>query len=221
MLMNRFGPSFATLCQKDILMFDLNGNMQDHDPAVDAAVNDTILLHSVIHQYNPDVLAVVHTHPTAAVTWSAFRRVPEPYDQESCMLVDEIAIVEEQYSGLATTQERVLPFARAIATKPAVLLPNHGAITTGPFVQLAMFRMLLLEAMCARQLSVATVAQATGLKPSPINHEIALATKKELSRIRGIHSMWKDYLQRLRQSDPDLFESSKSFPSSMLAKSNV
>ena len=98
------------------------------------------------------------------------------------------------------------PFADAIAKYPAVILPNHGALTSGPNIQVALLRMMLLEGMCARNISVAMAAQATGFKPIPIKMEHALTAKKEIASMPAIPAVWKDTLERLQKSDPDLFE---------------
>lgn len=205
MLMNRFGPSFGTMKPADVCTFDFNGKVVEHDPSVDPYVNETIALHAVIHRYNPQIVALVHTHPPATNTWGTFRRLPEIYDQESCILAGDVGIVEEDYTGLAATEDRVRPFADAVARYAAVILPNHGAITSGPNIQVAMFRMMLLEGMCARNISVAAAAQATGMKPHAIKMEDALTAKKEIAQIPAIPLVWKDALQRLQQTDPELF----------------
>src|SRR2546425_4649699 len=80
MIANRFGPSFGTVAPGDILTLDLSGNIVEGQ----GYVNDTIRLHGVIHQHNPQIVALAHTHPPAVVTYSALRTVPEVYDQESC-----------------------------------------------------------------------------------------------------------------------------------------
>lgn len=206
MLMNRFGPSFAALRPADICTFDFDGKVVEHDSAVDPYVNDTIALHAVIHRYNPQIGAVVHTHPPSTVTYGTFRRVPEIYDQESCFLAGDIGIVEEDYTGLAGTEDRVRPFAQAVGKFSAVILPNHGALTSGPSIQAAMFRMMILEGACARNIAVATAAQATGLKPHPIKAGDAITTKRELANIPAVAAVWNDTLQRLRSTDPELFE---------------
>ena len=66
--------------------------------------------------------------------------------------------------------------------------------------------MLLLEGMCARNISVAVAAQATGYKPHAIKMEDALTTKREISEIPAIPAVWKDTLMRLQHTDPELFE---------------
>src|ERR671921_393162 len=150
MLVNHYGPSFATLRPENVVRVSFAGKVLDGD----AYVNDTIRLHGIIHRENPSAVAVAHTHPPAVVTLSALRVVPEIYDQESCILADDVGMVEEDFAGLASEEERVLPIARELATKRAVILPNHGAITTGDNVQMAFARMILLEGMAARHLAV-------------------------------------------------------------------
>src|SRR5271165_3677769 len=206
MLMNRFGPSFATLHPNDILTLDLRGNIiEDHTAQKNARLNETVELHGIIHRYNPHAVCVLHTHPPATVTWSTFRKVPEIYDQESCLLAGDVAVVEEDYEGLASDEERLRSTAEAVGKYRAVILPNHGAITSGPNAQVALFAMLLLEGMIARNLSVAAAARATGFRPTPIKMEHALAAKLAIAKMNALEPLWADQLHRLRQTDPELF----------------
>lgn len=202
MLVNHFGPSFATLRPENICLVDFAGKVLDGD----FYVNDTIRLHGIIHRENPQAIAVAHTHPPATVTFSAFRLVPEIYDQESCILVDDVAVIEEDYEGLASEEERVMPIARSLGEKPIAILPNHGAITTGDNIQMAFVRMMLLDGMIQRNLSVASASRALGREPIPISIETARLTKAEIARIPAFAPLWKDFLTRLRQTDADLFQ---------------
>jgi ribulose-5-phosphate 4-epimerase/fuculose-1-phosphate aldolase len=201
MLANRFGPSFATLVPADILTVTYDGNIVEGE----GIVNETIALHGIIHRENSKAVAVVHTHGPATVTWSAFRKVPESFDQESCILAEDIGIVTEDYEGIASTEARVLPLARKMGEHRAAILPNHGGVTNAPNIQLATVFMMLLEGACARNISVAVAAQATGLKPQPIKLEHALIAKRELAKIPFLQPLWTDFLKRLRQTDSDLF----------------
>jgi ribulose-5-phosphate 4-epimerase/fuculose-1-phosphate aldolase len=95
--------------------------------------------------------------------------------------------------------------ALALGKYRAVILPNHGAITTGPDIQMAVVAMMLLEGMVQRNISVAATARATGLEPRPIAMQHALTAKAEIARIPFMQPLWEDLLKRLRQSDADLF----------------
>ena len=201
MLVNHFGPSFATLRPVNVIVTDFAGKVLEGD----AYVNDTIRLHGIIHRENPKATVVMHTHPPAVVTFSAFRKVPEVFDQESCLLMDDVGVIDEDYEGLASEEARVMPIARALGTRPIAILPNHGAITTADSIPLALVRMLLLEGMVQRNLAVAQAAQATGLKAVPISPDAARRAKSEIARIPAIAPLWQDFMERLHKSDPDLF----------------
>ena len=205
MLANRFGPSFGTLTPDDVLTLDFDGNVLEGR----GAVNETIRLHGVIHERNPSIVAVAHTHPPATVTLGTLRVLPDVWDQEGCLLANDVTIAEEDYGGLAASEDRVSPFADALRTHSAIVLPNHGAITTGPNVKVAIFRMMTLEGMAARHLSVAAAARATGLTPRPIAPAVAMQTRRELETVIAKHGaiemIWSDLLAKLRTTDPDLF----------------
>ena len=206
MLMNRFGPSFATLHPNDILTLDLHGRiLEDHTAQKNARLNETVELHGIIHRYNAHATCVLHTHPPATVTWSTFRKAPEICDQESCILAGDVAVVEEDYEGLASGEERTRAAALALGQKRAVILPNHGAITTGPTVQHALFTMIILEGMVARNLSVLGAARSTGLTPTPIKMEVAQQVRIGIAKMNAIEPLWADLLHRLVGTDPELF----------------
>jgi L-fuculose-phosphate aldolase len=202
MLVNHYGPSFATLRPENVVRVSFAGKVLDGD----AYVNDTIRLHGIIHRENPRAVAVAHTHPPSVVTLSALRVVPEVYDQESCLLADDVGVVEDDYEGLAAEEERVMPIADALRERPVAILPNHGAITTGDNIQVAFLRMVLLEGMAARNLAVAQAARNLGREPVAIAPSVARRTKAEIARIPVLPLLWKDFLARLRSTDPDLFE---------------
>src|ERR1041384_2333430 len=193
MLVNYFGPSFATLRPENIVLVDFAGKVLDGD----AYVNDTIRLHGIIHRENPHAVAVAHTHPPAVVTFSAFRLVPEIYDQESCILVDDVGIVDEDYEGLAAEEERVMPIARALKDMRVVMLPNHGAITTGENIQVALLRMLLLEGMAAGNHPRAPGAPALGGRAGARRRRFGGGS---LCRLRWTRRVWRSLRSRAFRS---------------------
>jgi ribulose-5-phosphate 4-epimerase/fuculose-1-phosphate aldolase len=201
MIANRFGPSFATVVPDDILTLDFDGNIVSGK----GFVNDTIRLHGVIHKYNPGIGAVAHTHPPGVVSYSTLRKVPEVYDQESCFLAGDVGIVEEDYNGLASSEDRVKGCAQSLGQYRAVILPNHGAITSGNDMREAIIAMMLLEGMVQRNLAVEAAGRVTGITPRPISPEIAQMTRQELNGLQATGMIWDDLMAKLRQTDADLF----------------
>jgi ribulose-5-phosphate 4-epimerase/fuculose-1-phosphate aldolase len=95
--------------------------------------------------------------------------------------------------------------AVALGQTRAVILPNHGAITTGQDIQHATIFMMLLEGMVQRNLAVAAAARTTGWTPKPISSETALRTKAEIAaKIAFLQPYWQDLLTRLERTDGDL-----------------
>lgn len=202
MLVNRYGPSFATIRQRDLLTVDFEGNVIEGE----GEVNCTIRLHGRIHKLNPECRILVHTHPPLTTMYSVFRRVPETYQQFNCILHGQIGVLHDDYEGLAGSDDRIDPIATAIKTYKAVILPNHGALTQGNTIQDALWHMLLLEETVRYNLFVHQVSSATGWTAAKVADSVALETQREIERVPVFSTFWLDLVQRLRTSDPDLFE---------------
>ena len=106
---------------------------------------------------------------------------------------------------MASNEDRLRSTAEAVGKHRAVILPNHGAITNGPNVQVALFAMLLLEGMVARNLSVAVSARATGFTPLPSRWSMRWPPSMAIAKMNALEPLWADQLHRLKQTDPELF----------------
>ena len=201
MYVNRFGPSFARLTPGDIIRVDYDGNVVEGD----GYVNDTIRLHGVLHRMVPYAKVLVHAHPRSVVTISAFRIVPDIYDQESCFLAGDIAVYDEDYEGLVSTEERISPMADVLRTARSLILPNHGALTSGGAVGSRTIRMILLENLARRYLEVTRAATAIKDPPRPVDPRTAIATRKELEGLGAERLLWQDYIERLDLADVKAF----------------
>ena len=201
MYVNRFGPSFARVEPGDIIRVDYDGRVIEGD----GYVNDTIRLHGVLHRMVPEAKVLVHTHPSSVVTVSAFRIVPDIYDQESCFLAGDIAVYDEDYEGLVSSEERISPMAEVLRGARNLILPNHGALTSGDNVASATIRMILLENLARRYLEVTRAALAIESTPRPVDPGTALSTRKELEGLGAEGLLWQDHIERLGLADITAF----------------
>src|SRR5262249_31653985 len=128
--------------------------------------------------------------------------------QHSCFLYDEIAVLEEDYSGFTLNRERIEPIARLLGKNRAVLMPNHGSITWGENIKQAVIRMKLLDDAVKYHLGAVAAGAAAGIKPKPIGHEDALRTKEEMNQLainfNGWQLFWDEYMAELQETDPYL-----------------
>ena len=201
MYVNRFGPSFSRVTPDDIILVDYDGNVVEGE----GYTNDTIRLHGVLHRMVPEARVLIHTHPSSVVTLSSFRIIPEIYDQESCFLAGDIAIYDEDYEGLASTDDRIGPMADVLRKARNLIMPNHGALTSGDSLAGATIRMILMENIARRFLEVSQTKATLGKTPQAISSDVAIQTRKELEGLKAEGLVWQDYVKRLGFDQPDGF----------------
>ncbi len=120
-----------------------------------------VFIHSEIYKLRPDVMSVIHTHPTHAVALSATGRPVLPISQPGVAFyggtADGVPYFTETID-LIRTPDMGAGVARALGPHKAVLLRNHGVAVVGACVEEATVLALLLEEACKIQL----LAQASG-----------------------------------------------------------
>lgn len=110
-------------------------------------------IHSEILRARPDVQAVVHTHAPYAVVFSTLDRPLQPVGHDGAMFCDGLPVFSET-SDLIVDQQRGKSVARAMGDHNALLLRNHGIVTTGRTIEEATVLALFLERACRSQLLV-------------------------------------------------------------------
>lgn len=90
-----------------------------------------------------DVSAVVHSHPTFASLFSALNeKINTHIIAETYYLLDEVVKVPYELMGTKALADKVSDYAK---NSCALLLENHGALTTGKTLLSAFDRMEVLE----------------------------------------------------------------------------
>ena len=125
------------LSEELIVQLDLNGC------PVSGAPSSEWPMHSAIYRARPDVHAVVHAHPPFATALAcAGRSIERPFLSEVVMALGAVPLVPFE---LPSTDNLAAKVAEAILDHDAVLLANHGAVTVGPDLRTAYYRMETLE----------------------------------------------------------------------------
>jgi L-fuculose-phosphate aldolase len=113
------------------------------DGVIPPGASSDAATHRMIYRRRPEVGAVVHAHPPWVLALSARDEVPD------ISLVDEGRRFLSSVAGVGSPREPAVPggnlVASALADRNAGVLFRHGAITVAETVDLALFRMLLLE----------------------------------------------------------------------------
>jgi len=124
-----------------LLIVDRNGEVLEGT----SRPSSEMAMHLAVYEERPDVRAVVHAHPPTATGFAVAR-----------VSLDRIALPEVVYNlgtislapyGTPSTQQVPDSIRGIIKTSDGVLLSNHGALTVGPDVMKAYYRMETLEAV--------------------------------------------------------------------------
>jgi len=110
-----------------------------------------VFIHSEIYQQRPDVMSVIHTHPTHAVALSATGRELLPISQPGVAFSDGVPYFTETID-LIRTPESGAGVARALGSHKAVFLRNHGVAVVGASLEESTVLALMLEEACRIQL---------------------------------------------------------------------
>lgn len=114
-----------------------------------------VYIHSEIYRVRPDVMSVIHTHPTHAVALSATGKPVLPISQPGVAFMDGekggVPYFTETID-LIRTPEMGAGVARALGPHKAVFLRNHGIAVVGASLDESTVLALLLEEACRIQL---------------------------------------------------------------------
>jgi L-fuculose-phosphate aldolase len=155
------------MCITDLAGRKLQG---DRDPSTE------MLMHLEVYRQRPDVRAVVHAHPATA---TGFAVAGIPLDRavlaEVLTTLGSIPIAEYATPSTAELPDAVRKYIRA---HDGMLLANHGALTVGPDVFAAYYKMETIEHFA----KISLVARMLGREN--------LITRQEVERLQGLRGAY-------------------------------
>jgi ribulose-5-phosphate 4-epimerase/fuculose-1-phosphate aldolase len=195
-LLNAYGLLFEEITASSLVKVDLNGDKVLDSPH---SVNPAgFVIHSAVHEVRSDVGCVIHTHTRAGVAVSAQASGLLPLSQIS--LFPLISLAYHDYEGIAINPEEKQRLVADLGDKNALILRNHGLLTTGPTIPDAFLMMYALETACQIQMA----AQASGgvliHVPQPIVDGMQ-AQAEEVLRGLGGQLAWPGLLRKLDRRD--------------------
>ncbi len=202
---NPFGMHFSQIRVSDLILVNDQGevvadypeaNNQNHREVNLAA----FAIHSRIHKARPDVVAAAHAHSLYGKSWSSLGRLLDPLTQDACAFFEDHVIFDD-YTGIVEETSEGDRIARALGTKKAAILLNHGLLTVGQCVDEAVWWFITMDRSCHAQL----LAEAAG-QPRKIPHETARQTGGLLGSPLAGWFQFQPLYDRIIRDQPDLFE---------------
>ena len=132
-------------------------NLEGEKVAGGGRRHSEVFIHSEIYKARPDVMSVIHTHPTHAVALSATGRKLRPISQPSVAFSEGLPYYTDTID-LIRTQDMGAGVARALGKCKAVLLRQHGVAVVGASLEESTILAIMLDNACHIQL----LAEAAG-----------------------------------------------------------
>jgi L-fuculose-phosphate aldolase len=170
------GAAKGTLEAGDLVVVDMDGRVVDGD----ARPSSELAVHLAIYRARPDARAVVHAHPPTATGFAlAGEDFMAPLLPEIILQTGGVPRVPYHTPG---SPELAIAVASAVGTHDAALLANHGAVTLGATLELALQRMESLEHAARIILTARLLGRANPLTPEQVQ---ALHALRESARRDG------------------------------------
>jgi L-fuculose-phosphate aldolase len=156
--MNPHSCGFEEITPENIVICNLDGEKIGGG----GRKHSEVYIHSEIFKARPDVMSVIHAHPTYAVAWSATGKPLQPISQPGIAFADGVPYFTDTVDLIRST-DMGAGVARALGTHKAVLMRNHGVAVVGATVDEATILTIMLDNAAQIQL----LAEAAG-GPGPL-----------------------------------------------------
>src|SRR5262249_56591179 len=124
---------------EDLVTTDIEGRQLSGD----RKVSSELAMHLLFYKMRPDVNAICHAHPPTATGFAvAGRALNKALLPEQIVGLGQVPLVQYATPGTPELSGALEPF---VPHYDALLLANHGAVTCGPDLLTAFFRMETVE----------------------------------------------------------------------------
>jgi len=200
-LINPYGMLYEEITASSLVKIDTDGNVllkPDFGELAYGVNRAGYVIHSAIHAAKHDVDCVIHTHtwPGMAVSSLACGLLPLT---QTAMRFEKIAY--HDYKGVVLDDAERASLVADLGDHNAMILRNHGLLTTGRTVAEAFNAMHRLELSCKAQL--AAMACNTPLNPVPqdVLDQTYMNYQPQTRRPYGVLE-WPALLRKLDRIDP-------------------
>ncbi|MBV9951262.1 MAG: class II aldolase/adducin family protein [Acidimicrobiia bacterium] len=157
------------------------------------AFSPAVNFHAEIYRRRPDVEAIVHLHSHFVSVFSSTGRTIGMFN------VVSVLFHEDQATFADDGVRPHLDVVDALGDKRVVLMKNHGAIVASQSLEHATIEAIMLEEAARYHLECEAIGGTEIARAEVINGRAAYQKY-------FLPNMWEANLERLRRSDPDLFE---------------
>lgn len=185
--MKASGLGFEEVSAEDVILIDDDGRVL----AGDRPRHAEWPIHTEILAANPDLNAVVHTHPPHAIALAAAGQPLLPLSHAGTLFTPPAVPRFDLTANLIVDRHLGAALADCLGDQRAAFMINHGIVTAGASLQEAVVRAVLLENACRQQL----LALQAGTPITAPDARAALDKRATVWPPSHLQALW-DYLVR-------------------------
>lgn len=173
---------------EDILTYDMNGDLAELS---DKRSYLERFIHSEIYKARPDVVAVIHSHSPSVIPFGVTGQRLRPIFHMSGFLGSGSALFEIR-EGAGNTDMLIRntglgkALAQALGKSNCVLMRGHGSTTTGPSIEVVVYRAIYAEVNAKLQMQAAALGPVNFLN----EEEAALAAAATEGQVVRAWDLW-------------------------------
>ena len=151
-LINPYGLNYDEITASNLVKIDVNGEVVE---PTEYPVNEAgFIIHSAIHMdHAEDNQVVMHTHSRAGMAVAALEDGLLPISMDATLFHGDLAY--HDYEGPSLYPDERDRLVASLSGKRAMILRNHGLLTTGKTVAECFVRLYRLEMACQVQIDAA------------------------------------------------------------------
>ena len=195
-LINPYGMLFEEITASSLVKVDLHGDkVLDSEHPVNPA---GFVIHSAVHEAREDAGCVLHTHTKAGIAVSAQKDGLLPISQTA--MFPYVTLGYHDYEGVALNDDEKPRLVADLGTNNALILRNHGLLTTAPTIADAFLLMYVLETACQIQIMAQSGGGELVQIPQPILDGVQ-AQAEQVTKGLGGALVWPGLLRKLDRRD--------------------
>lgn len=197
-LLNPYGMMFDEITASSLVAVDPEGHAIEQEE--ESKINNAgFTIHSAVHMARDDAQCVMHTHTTAGMAVAAQEQGLLPLNQMSMEFYGRTSY--HDYEGVAVDLDERDRLVHDLGGNSAMILRNHGLLTTGRTVAEAFHYMYYLEQACRIQIAATQGGQKVTVVPDAVAAHTA-AQFAGWSDNKG-QRPWAALRRRLDRESPD------------------
>lgn len=195
-LINAYGQTFDEIRPETLVKIDIDGNIID-DPTGLGVNPAGFVIHSAIHRARPDAHAVMHTHTAAGIGVSAQKQGLLMISQHSTRFYQRVGY--HDYEGIALDLDEQQRIVADLGARNALILRNHGLLTSGGSIEEAFYNLYYLERACQAQLAAQSGGAELFILPDAVAEKAALAFEQAINNKKYLLH-WDAYIRQLNRN---------------------